>query len=148
VSRAPTHLVFASVAVLDGDAMLLVQEGKPDVRGMWSLPGGSVEAGEDPLAAARREVREETGLVVEPTGLLGVWTDARWIWFVFAAEHQRTELVAGDDILAARWWRRADVRRLAGHTAYEPRLIRRVLDALDGGATLPAAVVAGLRADD
>lgn len=45
--------------------MLLIRRGKPPKQGEWSLPGGHVEPGETVHAAARREVREETGLLVE-----------------------------------------------------------------------------------
>jgi ADP-ribose pyrophosphatase YjhB (NUDIX family) len=42
---------------------LLVQRGKPPHQGQWSLPGGKVRFGESTLAAAQRELAEETGLV-------------------------------------------------------------------------------------
>ena len=41
--------------------------------GCWGLPGGFLEEGEDPAAGLRREVREETGLDVEPGELFGTW---------------------------------------------------------------------------
>lgn len=41
---------------------LLVQRGKEPNKGMWSIPGGSIEAGENTLDAAKRELQEETGL--------------------------------------------------------------------------------------
>jgi 8-oxo-dGTP pyrophosphatase MutT (NUDIX family) len=39
---------------------------------MWTLPGGGIEFGEHPQAAMTREVEEETGLLVSPTGLAGI----------------------------------------------------------------------------
>ena len=46
--------------------MLLVRRAKPPAAGSWSLPGGAQELGETAEAAARRELREETGLEAGP----------------------------------------------------------------------------------
>jgi len=43
--------------------------------GAWTIPKGEIGDSEEPLAAARRELREETGLEVEPVDFLGVWMD-------------------------------------------------------------------------
>jgi ADP-ribose pyrophosphatase YjhB (NUDIX family) len=48
------------------DRVLLVERGKSPLKGYWSLPGGAVETGERLEDALRREVLEETGLVVNP----------------------------------------------------------------------------------
>lgn len=68
---------FAVVAVLDPQGRLLLQERGEDALhdpGRWGYPGGDLEPGEDFVAAAVRELREETGLVVDPDALasLGV----------------------------------------------------------------------------
>ncbi|MEO5662540.1 MAG: NUDIX hydrolase [Nocardioides sp.] len=68
---------FSSVAVVDARGWILLQERDehaPMYPDLWCLPGGSVDEGEDYLAAAVRELAEETGLAVRPDELtsLGV----------------------------------------------------------------------------
>lgn len=61
-----------SAVILADDRLLLQQRSDG---GQWGLPGGSVEVGESVTEAVVREVREETGLEVEPTRLVGVYSD-------------------------------------------------------------------------
>nr|WP_315266590.1 NUDIX domain-containing protein [Microbacterium lemovicicum] len=60
-----------AVVTDDADRVLLAHwnEGR---RSAWTMPGGGLEAGEDPEHAARREVREETGYTVVLDALLGI----------------------------------------------------------------------------
>jgi ADP-ribose pyrophosphatase YjhB (NUDIX family) len=51
--------------------LLLIRRGHPPHEGMWSVPGGRVEAGESPEAAVAREVAEETGLRVRVGAAVG-----------------------------------------------------------------------------
>ena len=46
--------------------LLLVKRGHEPGKGLWSIPGGRVEAGESDAEALAREIREETGLVLDP----------------------------------------------------------------------------------
>ena len=55
--------------------MLLARRAREPDQGKWDLPGGFLEAGEHPLDGLRRELREETGLDVEPLDFVGVWMD-------------------------------------------------------------------------
>jgi len=67
VSR-PALAVLA--VVLHGDQVLLVRRRNPPDAGLWGYPGGHVEAGETALAAAARELAEETSVRADPLGYL------------------------------------------------------------------------------
>ena len=64
-------LPSAAVAVLDAQGRVLF--GLHADRNIWVLPGGLIEPGEHPADAAVRETWEETGLIVEPAAILGVF---------------------------------------------------------------------------
>lgn len=70
---------MAILVEMDGQ-VLLVRRANDPRRGLWTLPAGFVDAGEDPVLAAERECLEETGLRVKVTGLLDV---------IFGLEHPR-----------------------------------------------------------
>lgn len=71
----PRTQIRAGVAVIirDGAGRILLE--KRSDNGMWGVPGGRIEVGETVKEAALREVREETGLEIEITGLLGIYSD-------------------------------------------------------------------------
>jgi ADP-ribose pyrophosphatase YjhB (NUDIX family) len=69
----PWPRAAASAVLFRGDAVLLVERADPPSEGLWSLPGGAIEAGETAEDAARREVEEETGLICHIEGLAGVY---------------------------------------------------------------------------
>lgn len=60
-----------SAVVIESDGkILLAKSKKPPVEGMWILPGGGVEFGENAKDAAKREIKEETGLEIEVGDLI------------------------------------------------------------------------------
>lgn len=66
--------VAAYGLITDGDHILLcrISPELPRIAGLWTLPGGGIDFGEVPVHGMIREVAEETGLVVEATGLAHV----------------------------------------------------------------------------
>jgi 8-oxo-dGTP diphosphatase len=71
VGSRPLMLSSAAAVVRDEAGRILV--GRHEVGDRWVIPGGIIDPGETPAQAMVREVREETGLEVVPTRLLGVW---------------------------------------------------------------------------
>lgn len=74
----PTRVVPAVTAVVANGAGEVLLQRRAD-NGLWALPGGAVEPGESVGQALVREVREETGLDVEPVGIVGVYSDPRHV---------------------------------------------------------------------
>lgn len=70
----PNSLVPAcGVLAVDDQGRVLLQRRRDT--GQWAIPMGKMELGETPAQCAIRETREETGVLVEVTGLLGVYSD-------------------------------------------------------------------------
>ncbi|MFF7410948.1 NUDIX domain-containing protein [Streptomyces lydicus] len=74
----PNSLVVAASAVVtDDEGRILLQRRRDN--GLWALPGGGMEMTDSLPGTAVREVKEETGLDVEITGLVGTYTDPRHV---------------------------------------------------------------------
>ena len=104
--------------VTDSDGrLLLVKRGHEPEAGRWSVPGGRVMPGESDPEAVVREVREETGLNVQPGRLIGEVERPGPGGVVFdihdyAAAVSGGLLAAGDDAADARWVDPGDIGRL------------------------------------
>lgn len=98
------------VFVMRDRAVLLVKRAVEPFLGWWDVPGGFLESGEHPEEGVKRELQEETGLIVAPTELLGFWPD------VYGPEEEPTlnigyvarivggEMRAGDDASELAWF--------------------------------------------
>ena len=95
----PQNLIVAAVALLDPAGRIFLVRKRGTQR--WMQPGGKLEVGEDPLAAALRELREEMGVDWEPGRLMGHGT-----WEGAAANEPGAHLRA--HLFLARWDERHD----------------------------------------
>jgi 8-oxo-dGTP diphosphatase len=114
-------IVAVGAVVLDGDRVLLVRRGKAPLAGEWSLPGGAVELGETLEGALRRELKEETGLLVEPVGLAAVLdrihrdsagaVEYHYVLVDYVCRAAGGELRCASDAAEVRWVTLEDLRR-------------------------------------
>jgi ADP-ribose pyrophosphatase YjhB (NUDIX family) len=75
VAYADSKPTAGALCVDEEGRVLLVRRAVEPHKGSWDVPGGFLEEGEHPLDGVRRELREETGLEVEPLEFLGIWMD-------------------------------------------------------------------------
>lgn len=135
--------VAVSVVVRNGSRVLLVREAKPDVYGLWNLPGGRLERDETALAGAIREVKEETGLTVTLDGLLGIWTGPGWMRIVLTSATDPEPAASarpGDEILEVSWLGPTDLNAL-GAAELHP-LMDAVIPRIVSRETFPLALMA------
>ena len=106
--------VAATVLIERDGTILLVRRGIDPGRGLWCFPGGYVDFGEDPVVAAIRECREETGVAVKQLRLLDVSFNGRVIVITYlASSFNSAEPVPGDDVDLAAWFVPSDLPPLA-----------------------------------
>ena len=99
----------AALLIVEDGKVLLVRRAHEPYLGQWMLPAGFVEYGEFAEESAVREAQEETGLVVELTGLWGLYfgsDDPRNVAHLAVYEAHRVggSLTAGDDAIDARFF--------------------------------------------
>jgi ADP-ribose pyrophosphatase len=110
--------VAAAVLIEENSRVLLVRRVNEPFRGLWTLPAGFVNGGEDPAEAAKRECLEETGLSVRVRRVLDVIAGREHergadFVIVFAAEVLGGTLAPADDADAAEWFERGNLPPLA-----------------------------------
>jgi ADP-ribose pyrophosphatase YjhB (NUDIX family) len=119
------HVVFfdpkvAAIAFVSRDhELLLVQRAMDPGRGLWSLAGGFVEVGEHPKDSLKREILEETGLIIQVDQLLDVFQFPQYhyvITIAYAATVIGGTLRAGDDVAQAVWFSADSLPELAFET--------------------------------
>lgn len=104
---------------IEDSRVLLVKRAHPPLQAQWSIPGGVLEVGELVREAAIREAREETGLIVEPEALLGVYdrilrnaeqrVQYHYVLIDFLCRRVGGELKAASDAAEVRWFTREEL---------------------------------------
>ncbi len=112
-----TPLMGVGGVVVNEGRVLLVRRGSEPLKGHWTLPGGLLELGEPVTEGVAREVREETGLTVEPMELVelidrvhreGGRVRYHYVIADYLCRLTGGTLRAGSDADGARWVERAE----------------------------------------
>jgi ADP-ribose pyrophosphatase YjhB (NUDIX family) len=107
---------------IEHSRVLLVKRAHPPLQAQWSIPGGVLEVGELVREAAIREAREETGLLVDPADLLGVYdrilrnpeqrVQYHYVLIDFLCRKVGGELAAASDAAEVGWFTREELPAL------------------------------------
>ncbi|MDZ5712683.1 NUDIX hydrolase [Jeotgalibacillus haloalkalitolerans] len=133
----PKHIIAVSANVVNdqGHTLLVKTHLRPDT---WETPGGQVEAGEPLDQALCREILEETGLVITPVGITGVYYNAtkQLLSVVFKAEY-----VSGDIHIQPEEIREAEFVALTEHNIDQyitrPHMKSRTIDCMKAKSIVP-----------
>jgi 8-oxo-dGTP diphosphatase len=111
-------LVGVGGVVIHRHRVLLIRRGSEPLKGEWSIPGGMLELGEELQAGVQRELREETGLEVEPVECILVFdrimregqrVKYHYVIVDYLCRRRRGRLRPASDVVDARWVRREDL---------------------------------------
>lgn len=103
-----TKIIAGGVLERDGK-YLLIQEAQEKCRGKWNIPAGELDAGETITEGMIREVSEESGFMVEPTGICQIGSHKNPN-MIFASVIFTTKIISGEinydpaEILDAKWF--------------------------------------------
>jgi ADP-ribose pyrophosphatase YjhB (NUDIX family) len=115
-------LVGVGALIFRRGRILMAQRGKEPLKGLWSLPGGALESGESLDHAVRREVIEETSLVVEPVEVFEIIerilkdaagvVEYHYVLIDYICRIIGGEPCAGDDVCRVAWMRPEELKGL------------------------------------
>jgi 8-oxo-dGTP diphosphatase len=95
-----------------GRKLLWMQRKLEPRQGFWAIPGGFMEAGETSAAGAARELREETGICLDPTRLefymTGTITFINQVYIAYRATVDSQQCQAGEEALATAFYTREE----------------------------------------
>ena len=106
-------IIGVGALIFQRGRILMAQRGKEPLKGWWSLPGGALELGESLDFAVRREVREETGLEIEPLRVFEIFErlmrdasgapEYHYVLIDYLCRVTGGALCAGDDVCRVEW---------------------------------------------
>jgi len=122
-NKPPMHIVAVAAFVTNAEGKVLML--KSPRRGDWEFPGGQVEEGETLTHALEREVFEETGILVVPKSLIGVYSNTKQpsiLMLDFACEYVSGEPKTSAESLSVEWVVKDEALSRVKHPSIHGRL--------------------------
>ena len=137
VHNYPKHIVAVSACIANknNEILLVKTHWRADT---WELPGGQVEEGEPLDKAVCREILEETGIVVKPNGITGIYYNAssEILSVVFKADYISGKLkIQEEEIKEAKFVAPTEVNISSYIT--RPHMLSRTIDAMNSTSSIP-----------
>ncbi|MBU0532905.1 NUDIX hydrolase [Candidatus Micrarchaeota archaeon] len=112
--------------LIQNNKLLLIRRGKEPFKGEWALPGGRINDHETAEECLKREMKEETGLEIEPITLVGIYSDPgrdprRIITAAYLVRLISGNAKGGDDAAEAKWF---DLDALPPLCADHPKIVK------------------------
>jgi 8-oxo-dGTP pyrophosphatase MutT (NUDIX family) len=138
-------VVVGAIIEQDGK-VLLVQENSGMDKGHWNQPAGWLDVGEDPIKAVAREVMEETGLMFEPTALIGIYSLVRkdrellghgiphGTKLIFKGHHSGQIKIDPEEVADIRWFTKDEIEAMDLDTLRDLDIKKEVADYFAGRA--------------
>ena len=129
-------VLVVSVSIIKDRKVLVIKENKPEIMNKWNFPSGRVEDGEDILDAAKREVKEETGLEVQLTKTTGVYnfdssSQDQVVMFHFVGEiGGGTICLEEEGIIDSAWVEISELMKTSDDELRNPAVIKKIASSL------------------
>lgn len=140
-------ITVVSCLIIHNNKVLMIQEGKDHIYGLWNLPGGRLENNERLADAVVREVAEETGYQITLSGLTGIYNfvseaDTQVIMFGFTGD-----VIGGDlkfdneEIVNVKWLSPHEIAELRDDELRNGKLIRKIIKDVNNNCTISLDVI-------
>lgn len=139
-------VTVVSVTVIKDNEILLIKDSKPTAYNKWNFPSGRIEQYEDILNAARREVKEETGLdvnLLHATGIYNFVSDSNDHVILF---HFIGEIVGGtlrideNEIIDSKWVTLNELRNLENSELRNSTVMKQMIEAVTSQKFFPITI--------